>query len=194
MSRMTETLSEPMPPAAVSVALAVSRLFPSCNTTPGAVNEVPCRVAITPPTVTIALGSLTLPVTVTGVLENNCSGVGVAICTAIGNEYTTVRVEVAVFPATSVAVIGTLLLPGTNPAVQENVEFVTVAAIPLQVTLATPDSPSETIPWSVTWLVLTLLLFKGVMILMSGGVSSNLTVDKAVAEKPATSVTNPEAD
>jgi hypothetical protein len=57
--------------------------------------------------------------------------------------------------------------------------------VELHITLATPDSASDTVPVTVIAAFVTTLPFTGEAIEMTGGVLSRFTVALAVAELPA---------
>src|SRR5207302_7965249 len=99
-----------------SMAVAVRGLAPSTSGTPVAVNEPALTVATTPLTITAALSSLIVPVTVMGLLLTRLPSAGVVIVTT-GGVVSRVTCTLAIpgFPAGSVAVHVT----GFDPSLSE---------------------------------------------------------------------------
>ena len=140
VSRITLTLAVLAAPPAL-VPVAVMEFVPSRSTTPLAVNVPPLLAAETPFTVTTALGSSTVPVTVIPLAANNASGAGVVIA-SLGPCRITLTVDVELFPATSVAWTAIAMEPCVICTEQLNVEPEIEAGVLLHVTLASPESAS----------------------------------------------------
>lgn len=98
----------------------------------------------------------------------------------------------ATFPAMSVACTAIALGPGTSVRLQVMFDVARVAGTPLQVTDASPESPSLAMPVRASWGVVTIVPGVGTVIAMSGGVLSSLTVKEVLAVLPVLSVTVPE--
>jgi len=97
-------------------------------------------------------------------------------------------------PAESAALTVMRSEAANTNTVQEYVEPLTVAAIPLQVTPATPDRLSDTEPETETYGAAMLEPLDGVLMLKLGGVKSMFTVSVALAESDALSVAVPVTD
>jgi hypothetical protein len=97
-----------------------------------------------------------------------------------------------ILPATSVACTPMELAPETRVTLQAKEPEVSVAGEPLQVTEAIPDKLSETVPASWSAATLTEEPFAGDETLMSGGVSSTLTLIEVFPLFPALSKAVPE--
>lgn len=95
---------------------------------------------------------------------------------------------VAVFPATSVAATAIVLVPVLSATVQLKAPFCTVAAAPLQVTTANPESASDTVPEICRLEFVTVTLFAGDVMLNVGAVLSILSVTLAETLSPIASV------
>jgi hypothetical protein len=189
VSRITLTLAVLTAPPAL-VPVAVIGLVPSRSTTPLAVNVPPLLAAETPFTVTTALGSSTVPVTVIPLAANNASGAGVVI-DSLGPCRLTLTADVELFPATSVACTEIEIEPCVICTEQLNVPPETVAGVLLQVTFANPESASLEAPATGTFAVCVTLASVGEAILTKGGVWSRLTVALALTELPTASVAIP---
>ena len=91
-----------------------------------------------------------------------------------------VRVAVAVLPAASVAMVVMTLSPGFSAAPHENVPPVIAAVPPLQVTPATPERLSLTLPVMVIEDVVTVAPAPGEVMATSGTCVSSFTTTEAV--------------
>ena len=105
-----------------------------------------------------------------------------------------VRGDVVLFPATSVATTEIELEPAAKLTVQEKAPPDRVAAVPLQVTDATPDTPSVWFPAMPMEAVLRAIVdpLLGEATERTGLVLSKLTVTEALVLFPAVSVAVPE--
>jgi hypothetical protein len=98
---------------------------------------------------------------------------------------------VVVFPATSVACTEIVLEPVVSATAQLYEPLCTVAAVPLQVTDATPERASETLPDTDAGEEVSTAPFVGDAMLKAGGVLSMFSVTLAVLVSPFVSVTVP---
>jgi len=97
----------------------------------------------------------------------------------------------AVFPATSAACAVIVFAPEFNVTVHAKEPPVTVPAVPLQVTPATPDKASVTLPLTFSDDDVSVAPFAGDVMVKTGGVRSMFNVTLAVLVFPAVSVTVP---
>src|SRR5215472_1381542 len=190
VSREIEIVAVPgVPPALCATTVMV--LPPSFNGT--GTEKVPeLSGAGIPFTVTTALGSLTVPVTVTGLVLVKLRLIGEVMVMVGVAEKLTVRLEVVVFPATSVTTTLMVLGPALSGTPQVRAAPLTWAGNPLQVTPATPESASVTVPSMVTVGTITSVPFFGEVMARTGGVLSMLRLADAVAVLPARSRAVPE--
>src|ERR1035441_8531287 len=115
------------------------------------------------------------------------AGLGVAeIVSAVPR--VTLRFDEAVLPATSVACTAIVFGPVTRVRLQEKDCPLRAAVTPLQVTFATPESVSATVPVTVICGVVTVAADAGEVMESVGVVLSILSVTEAVAVLPAASV------
>ena len=100
----------------------------------------------------------------------------------------TLRLEVAVLRATPVARMVTAFGPEANVRLQEKFAPFNVAVAPLQVTFATPESASATVPLTASCGLVTVAAGAGETMARVGLVLSILRVAEAVAVLPTASV------
>src|SRR5436190_13810584 len=100
-------------------------------------------------TVTVAAGSSTVPVTVVGLRFRKLRLAGAVNATVGTGAYVKLSVDVLVFPATSVAITLVEFEPVTSVIPQLKVLPFTLAGTPLQVTVASPERASATVPVTV---------------------------------------------
>src|SRR5262249_35010345 len=112
------------------------------------------------------------------------SGGGVS---APGGCSVTERVGGAALPARSLATKLSVLLPSTRGMLQLKSEPPSVAVLPLQRTVSTPERASEAVPVAVTGELVTVLPSAGLVTCKVGGVLSILRVRLVVAVFPALS-------
>src|ERR1700680_1400601 len=125
----------------IALATAVIVLLPSINGTD--TENAPALEGVAMPfTVIVAFGSLTVPFTVMGLVLMKLRLTGSAMAIFGGNN--TVSFDVLLFPAASTATTPIEFAPGVRDTTQLTVAPVTVAGLPLQATLATPDNVSVT--------------------------------------------------
>jgi hypothetical protein len=94
--------------------------------------------------------------------------------------------EVA-FPATSEPATTMVLVPTVRVTLQDRLDWASVAAAPLQVTPAIPESASVTVPETARGDVVTVAPDAGALMAIVGAVLSILSVTVAVAVLPALS-------
>ncbi len=100
----------------------------------------------------------------------------------------TLRLDAAMLPAISVACTAMVFSPAASVKLQEKFGPFSAAATLLQVTFATPESVSETVPVIVSWGTVTVAAGAGDVMANVGRVLSILSVTEAVAKLPAASV------
>src|SRR5579864_3651285 len=167
VSTITLTLAVPAPPPAL-IPVALTMLFPSRKSTLAALNVEPVFVACTPFTVIWALGSSTVPVTVTELVANKSRGAGLVI-DSLGPCILTFTAYVELFPAASVAWTKIEMEPCVICTEQLNVPPEIVAGVPLQVTFAKPERASLEEPATGTFADCVTLASVGEVMLTSGG-------------------------
>src|ERR1700749_2134418 len=99
--------------------------------------------------------------------------------------YTSARSDLDTFPATSIADVTTGFEPSESWRPQLNAFAFSVAAAPLQVTLARPESASDAVPLTLAGVLKRFAPSAGDVTLRSGGVLSSFALTEAVAESPA---------
>ncbi len=149
--------------------------------------------ALTPLTTTLSEELSTVPLTVMGLLLNKVKVAGEVIVTTGVAMTAAVTLVVAepTLPARSVACTEIEFVPGVKATLQVKEEPVTVAAIPLQVTVAMPERASLAVPIKVAVGVVSTAPDAGDVIETVGGVLSMLMLAVAVALFPARSVALP---
>lgn len=100
----------------------------------------------------------------------------------------TFKFEVAMLPATSAACTTMGFDPVARVRMQEKFAPFRIAAMPLQVTFATPESASATVPVTVSCGLVTVAAAAGEPIVRVGLVLSILSVAEALAVLPTASV------
>src|SRR6267142_138794 len=173
-----------VPPALCATTVMV--LPPSFNVT-GTEKLPELSGAAIPFMLTWASGSLTIPMTDTGVVLTALRLTGeVMVMMGVAEKFT-VSDDVAMLPATSVATTLIGLGPAVSGAPQVMLVPLTWAGTPLHVTPARPERVSVTVASRVTVGTMTRAPFSGVIILMSGGVLSMLSVTDPSEVFPARS-------
>jgi hypothetical protein len=148
--------------------------------------------------VRVAVGSLTVPFTVTGVklvmLRFNGERIVTVICEV--EPYVMLSVAVALFPAWSVATIVRGFFPVTRLTVHAKVPFEIVALAPLHVTLSRPETSSLAVPFTPIDDVAVAMVVPstGDVTASFGGAVSRLIVVEAWAVFPAASCAVPAID
>jgi hypothetical protein len=169
----------------VSVAMAVIVFGPSPPVRVTDVVHAPLdRVTGVSFTVTLdtATSSVAVPLTVivaSFVSELSAGEVMVMTGACESGLYVTVRDAVAVLPAASVAIVVMVLGPGLSVAPQENVPPLIAAKPPLQVTPATPERLSLTVPVTVSDDEVTVAPLAGEVMATSGAWVSSFTTTEA---------------
>jgi len=184
VSIVTLTLAVPALPAGSS-ARAVRARGPSPPAMPAAVKAVPCIVASTPFTVTVAEASSTVPVTLTLAWPRICPATGVRISTT-GATSSRVKVRLAspAFPARSVALARSVTRPRLTGRSRPKTPSVTLAVTPFTLRLLTA---SLTVPLTCTGEALTSAPGSGLVNTSRGGRVSRVPPKTTVAALPAAS-------